>query len=60
MALKVTVYLADIADWSVMNSIYEDYIDQTAAPARTTIEVSAMNNGYLIKVEAIAAVMPEA
>jgi 2-iminobutanoate/2-iminopropanoate deaminase len=57
-ALKVTVYLADIADWALMNEIYEEYIDQTSAPARTTIEVSAMNNGYLIEVEAIAAVEP--
>jgi 2-iminobutanoate/2-iminopropanoate deaminase len=55
-ALKVTVYLANIADWAVMNEIYVEYIDQTAAPARTTVEVSAMNNGYLIEVEAIAAV----
>lgn len=55
-ALKVTVYLADIADWAVMNAIYEEYVDLSAAPARTTVEVSAMNNGYLIEVEAIAAV----
>ena len=54
-ALKVTVYLADIADWAVMNAIYEEYVDLSAAPARTTVEVSAMNNGYLIEVEAIAA-----
>jgi 2-iminobutanoate/2-iminopropanoate deaminase len=56
MALKVTVYLASIADWAVMNAIYKEYIDETAAPARTTVEVSAMNNGYLIEVEAIAAI----
>ncbi len=56
LALKVTVYLANIADWPVMNAIYEEYIDQSAAPARTTVEVSAMNNGYLIEVEAIAGV----
>jgi 2-iminobutanoate/2-iminopropanoate deaminase len=56
LAIKVTVYLADIADWAVMNAIYEGYIDENAAPARTTVEVSAMNNGYLIEVEAIAAV----
>jgi 2-iminobutanoate/2-iminopropanoate deaminase len=55
-ALKVTVYLADIGDWAVMNAIYEEYVDLGDAPARTTVEVSAMNNGYLIEVEAIAAV----
>jgi 2-iminobutanoate/2-iminopropanoate deaminase len=56
LAIKVTVYLADIADWAVMNAIYEGYIDESAAPARTTVEVSAMNNGYLIEVEAVATV----
>jgi 2-iminobutanoate/2-iminopropanoate deaminase len=56
MALKVTVYLANIADWAVMNAIYEEYVDLSAAPARTTVEVSAMNNGYLIEVEAVATV----
>jgi 2-iminobutanoate/2-iminopropanoate deaminase len=56
-ALKVTVYLANIADWAVMNAIYEEYIELGNAPARTTVEVSAMNNGYLIEVEAIAAVL---
>jgi 2-iminobutanoate/2-iminopropanoate deaminase len=54
-ALKVTVYLANIADWAVMNAIYEEYVDLGDAPARTTVEVAAMNNGYLIEVEAIAA-----
>jgi 2-iminobutanoate/2-iminopropanoate deaminase len=56
-ALKVTVYLANIADWAVMNAIYEEYVELGNAPARTTVEVSAMNNGYLIEVEAIAAVV---
>ena len=56
-ALKVTVYLANIADWAVMNAIYEEYIELGNAPARTTVEVSAMNHGYLIEVEAIAAVV---
>ena len=55
-ALKVTVYLANIADRAAMNAIYEEYVDLGDAPARTTVEVSAMNNGYLIEVEAIAAV----
>jgi enamine deaminase RidA (YjgF/YER057c/UK114 family) len=39
-----------------MNAFYEDYVELGDAPARTTVEVSAMNNGYLIEVEAIAAV----
>jgi 2-iminobutanoate/2-iminopropanoate deaminase len=54
-ALKVTVFLADIGDWAVMNDVYCEYVDLGDAPARTTVEVSAMNNGYLIEAEAIAA-----
>jgi 2-iminobutanoate/2-iminopropanoate deaminase len=53
-SLKLTVYLADIADWAVMQSIYEEYVDTAAPPARTTVEVSGMNSGYLIEVDAIA------
>jgi 2-iminobutanoate/2-iminopropanoate deaminase len=57
-SLKLTVYLADIHDWAVMQSIYEEYVDETAPPARTTVEVSGMNNGYLIEVDAIAPAGP--
>jgi 2-iminobutanoate/2-iminopropanoate deaminase len=53
-SLKLTVYLADIHDWAAMQSIYEEYVDVSAPPARTTVEVSGMNNGYLIEVDAIA------
>jgi 2-iminobutanoate/2-iminopropanoate deaminase len=53
-ALRLTVYLADIADWPAMQRIYEEYVDVEAPPARTTVEVSGMNNGYLIEVDAIA------
>ncbi len=53
-SLKLTVYLADIADWAAMQRIYEEYVDVAAPPARTTVEVSGMNNGYLIEVDAIA------
>ncbi len=53
-ALKLTVYLADIGDWAAMQRIYEEYVDEAAPPARTTVEVSGMNNGYLIEVDAIA------
>ncbi len=53
-SLRLTVYLADIADWAVMQGIYEEYVDVAAPPARTTVEVSGMNNGYLIEVDAIA------
>jgi 2-iminobutanoate/2-iminopropanoate deaminase len=53
-SLKLTVYLADIADWAAMQAIYEEYVDVAAPPARTTVEVSGMNNGYLIEVDAIA------
>jgi len=55
-ALKTTVFLANIADWAAMNDLYEQYIDLGDAPARTTVEVSAMNNGYLIEIEAIAVI----
>lgn len=57
-ALKVTVYLADIADWAAMNDVYRAHVEPGAAPARTTVEVAAMNSGYLIEIEAIAVAGP--
>ena len=49
-----TGYFWKHADWPAMQRIYEEYVDAAAPPARTTVEVSGMNNGYLIEVDAIA------
>ena len=40
-SLKLTVYLADIADWAAMSASTRSTSTRSAAPARTTVEVSA-------------------
>jgi len=53
--LKVTVYLADIADFEAMNGVYEDYFDNEP-PARSAFEVGALPKGAGVEIEAIASV----
>lgn len=52
-AVKVTVYLADIADWPAMNAVYGDRFG-TPLPARTAIQCGL--NGFDVEIEAIVAV----
>lgn len=52
-AIKVTVYLADMDRWEDMNRVYREYIDESRPPARTTVEVSRLNNDYQIEIEAV-------
>ncbi|HUG29467.1 MAG TPA: RidA family protein [Candidatus Limnocylindria bacterium] len=53
--LKTTCFLVDIGDAPRFNEIYRDYFP-TDPPARSTIAVAALSPGYLVEVEAIAAV----
>jgi len=52
--LKVTVYVADIAHWPAFNRIYAEAMGE-AKPARAVVPVPALNHGYLVEVEAVAA-----
>ena len=50
---KVTVYLADINDYSKMNAKYTEYMGDHA-PARTCIQVGALPLGAQIEIEVTA------
>lgn len=51
--VKTTIFLTDMADFSVVNSIYaQSFTD--APPARSTVQVAALPLGGLIEIEAIA------
>lgn|SRR5918996_2773612 len=52
-AVKVNIYLTDMKDWETMNGFYRQYIDESAPPARTTVQVAGLNNNYQIEVEAV-------
>jgi len=55
--LQVTVYLARIDDWTRFNEVFSE-IFGNHRPARTVVPVPELHYGYLIEVDAIAAVAP--
>ncbi|UCB46614.1 MAG: deaminase [Spirochaetota bacterium] len=52
-ALKVTLYLADMNDFSKVNDLYKDYFGPVF-PARTTIQAGALPLGIKIEIDVIA------
>lgn len=51
--VKTTVFLTDLKDFAVVNSIYgEKFTEQ--APARSCVEVAGLPKGVKIEIEAIA------
>lgn len=52
--VKTTIFLADMADFPVVNAAYGRYVD-AAKPARSTVEVAALPLGVQIEIEVIAA-----
>ena len=51
--VKTVIYLADIADFGVVNEIYAGYFEKDP-PARCCFEVAALPKGGLIEIECIA------
>jgi len=51
-AVKLTVYLADIADFQAVNAVYGEYFNKPF-PARSAFQVAALPLGADIEVEAI-------
>lgn len=56
--VKVTIYIAGIDLWSGVNEVYADFFGEHR-PARTIVPVSGLHHGFLIEVDAIAAVSKE-
>ncbi|WP_372807748.1 RidA family protein [Pontiella sp.] len=54
--IKTTVFLADMADFPELNSIYGEYFSEEHAPARSTIQVAALPKGALVEIELVAKV----
>jgi 2-iminobutanoate/2-iminopropanoate deaminase len=52
-ALKVTVYLREMSDFSKMNEVYARYFP-AAPPARTTIQAAALPRGARVEIDLIA------
>jgi len=53
--VKVTVFLADIADWPAVNEVYARHIPEPF-PARSAFAVKALPLGARVEIEGVAAV----
>jgi reactive intermediate/imine deaminase len=53
-AVKCTVYLADMADFAGMNSVYRRYFP-TDPPSRATVGVTGLALGAKVEIEVLAA-----
>ena len=47
--LTVTVWLADMADFAAMNSVYDAWVDRANPPARATGEARLATPEYLVE-----------
>ena len=55
--VKVTVFLADIADWPALNDVYSRLVPEPF-PARSAFAVKDLPRGARVEIEAIAIVGP--
>ena len=53
--VKVTVFMADMADFATVNDIYAQYFSDPY-PARSAVAVKALPKGALLEVEVVAVV----
>lgn len=53
-ALRCTVYLIDMADFPVVNRIYEQHFE-APFPARATVQVAALPRGGRVEIDAVVA-----
>jgi len=53
--LKTTVYISDISIWAQVNQVYADFFGDHK-PARAAVPTKNLPKGYLVEIEAIAAV----
>lgn len=54
--VKTTVFLADMNDFSTVNSVYGRYFDEATAPARACVEVARLPKDTQVEVDCIAVV----
>jgi 2-iminobutanoate/2-iminopropanoate deaminase len=52
--VKTTIFLADMADFGVVNKVYASRF-AAPFPARSTVQAAALPKGGLVEIEAIAA-----
>ncbi len=56
--LKTTVYIADMSLWGAVNAVYARHFGEHR-PARAVVPTKELHYGFLIEIEAVAAVAAE-
>ena len=51
--VKLTVFLTDISNFSIVNDVFEDFFNDNYYPARSLVEVSKLPKNSNIEIEAI-------
>ena len=52
--IKTTIFLTDLADFAVVNSLYAEVFTEGISPARACVEVSALPKGANVEIECTA------
>ena len=55
LAVKVNVYLTDMADFQVVNAIYTEFFAGDQPPARAAVAVAALPLGGVVEIDAVFA-----
>ena len=53
--LSTTIYLADIATFGDMNSVWDVWVPQGHLPARATVEAKLATPDYKVEIQVVAA-----
>lgn len=54
--IKATIYLADVADFAVVNKVYGGFFAEGEYPARETVGVAALPLGARVEISAVAVI----
>ena len=52
--VKTTIFIMDMNDFGIINSVYGKYFDETTAPARETVQVAGLPKGVNVEISMIA------
>ena len=53
--LRTQIYLKDINDIAAMNAVWDAWVPESAAPARTTVQATLASPSLLVEITVVAA-----
>lgn len=56
LILSTTIFLKDITQIEIFNSIWDNWLPEGSAPSRACIEANLANKDYLVEIQLIAAI----